>query len=101
MKHSQEKLLNVTRVVLLDTLCRTLTEIAGRRGPAGCLSNLDEHEFIDAAKDIIGEAIAAEDVAIDQEVMVAKAVIEDLHFAFEEANRDVPGASGSNGSPSK
>jgi len=70
--------LNVTRVVLLDTLCRTLIEL--RRALADAKS--DEQKFIDAAKDIIREAIAAEDVAIEEEAMVVEAVIEDLRFAL-------------------
>ena len=89
MKPCQEKLLEVTCVVLLDTLRRTLAELIRRRAEAG--TKLDEHEFIEAANDIIREAIAAEDVAIEEEAMVVEAVIEDLRFAFEEASRAVTG----------
>jgi hypothetical protein len=94
VKHSPEKLLNVKRVVLLDTLCRTLIEL--RRAVADDAKS-DGQKFIDAAKDIIREAIAAEDVAIEEEAMVVEAVIEDLRFAFEEANSAFVGIEGPEG----
>ena len=72
-------------MVLLDTLCRVLIQLIRRHADVA----LDEDQFVAAAKDIIREAIAAEDVAIKEEAMVVEAVLEDLHFAFKEANRNL------------
>jgi hypothetical protein len=83
LKYPQEKISSVARVVLLDRLCRVLIQLIRRHADVA----LDEDQFVAAAKDIIREAIAAEDVAIKEEAMVVEAVLEDLHFAFKEANR--------------
>jgi hypothetical protein len=82
LKYPQEKISRVARVVLLDTLCRVLIQLIRTHAEV----ELDEDQFVAAAKDIIRETIAAEDVAIGEEATVVEAVLEDLDFAFKEAN---------------